>query len=542
MAPDATAIRQALVDQNLADCHIDDSAISAFVERCREALAGIGGQAKAASELIPDDADVAPAAATTDAAAEPASEVVVEVVIGERKDGWVEVNVAPDRMTAWLTLGAPEGGRSVAVSEINAAIKAQGIVHGLRADVLNEVVISGSCIRRVIAEGTEPIPGVEAHFDSLLEDPRAREVSDYEQIDYRDLGQLLLVDPGMPLVKRVPAMPGTDGIDVRGQKVPVKPTPDPGFSKGLTGVAPDANNPNLLVALIAGQPKLVDGGANVNPVVDVEGVNLATGNVEFDGTLNVKGDIQAGMTVRVSGDVIVTGTIESATVVAGGDVSVKGGIVGRADGAAGSQDTARIQCNGSVQARFAEHAHIEAGKNIAIDTSARQSALFAGLEITVGKGPGQGQIVGGQARALLKVRAAVLGSNAGTPTVVQVGFDPRVNAERTTIEATRKRRLEEYAKLKQLLDFLDQNPAKGGGGMREKAEKTREQIETDISNFDARLAQLNGQMELTDTANIEVSKTIYSGVNLQIGQKLLHVLEDRGPARVRLKDDAIILG
>ena len=115
------------------------------------------------------------------------------------------------------------------------------------------------------------------------------------------------------------------------------------------------------------------------------------------------------------------GTLESAEIVAGGDVTVKGGIVGRAEGASSTQETAGIKRNGSVHARFAEHAYIEAGKNITIDTAARQSEMFAGHEILIGKsGSSQGQMIGGQARALLRVRAAILGSTSGTPTVIQV--------------------------------------------------------------------------------------------------------------------------
>jgi hypothetical protein len=343
-------------------------------------------------------------------------------------------------------------------------------------------------------------------------------------------------------VRRIPATQGKDGTNVLGQTVPVKPTPDPAFAKGLPGVIADETDPNLLLAAISGQPKIVDYGAVVNPVVDVESVDLSTGNVTFDGTLNVGGDILAGMRAEVAGDVVVAGTIEAAHVVAGGDVIVKGGIVGRADGVTAAVDTARIECKGSLQAKFAEHARIEAGKSISLETAARQCELLAGQDVTVGKGPSQGQIAGGHARALLKVKAGVLGASSGAPTVVQVGFDPRLNTERMNIEAARKRRLEDFVKVRQLLEFLDQNPAKAVGGIREKAEKTREQIETDVAQFDARLAQLAGQLELADGANIEVGKAIYGGVNLQVGQKLLQVLEDRGPARIYFKDGNIILG
>ncbi|WP_374351405.1 DUF342 domain-containing protein [Chitinimonas sp.] len=519
--PDAAAIHAVLADAGLDQCFIDASAVEAFVAQCKAAR-------QARSEIAPEEG----AASRLDA------------IVGQRRNGSVEVKLAPDRMTAWMTLLAPQGGKSVSVGEVNAAIKARGIVHGLMIEVLNEVILAGSCIDRTIAVGTEPIPGIDAHFDSLLEEIHAsrHEDNQYAEVDYRDLGNLLLVEAGVPIMRRVPAVPGKSGMNVCGQIVPVKPTPDPGFAKGLVGVEADASDPNLLRSAIAGQPKIVDGGAIVNTVVVVDEVNLASGNVVFDGTLNVKGDIHAGMSVRVAGDVIVEGTIEAAKIVAGGDVSAKGGIVGRAESAQGALETAHIECNGSVQAKFAEYAHVQAGKAITLETAARQSELFASDTITVGKGAGLGQIVGGQARALMMVRAGTLGSSSGTPTVIQVGFDPRLNVERINIEQTRKRKLDDGAKIRQLLAFLDKNPGKGQGGVREKAEKTRDQIDAEVAQYDARLQQLAEQIELAEGASIVIGKAIYSGVNLQVGQKLLQVMEDRGACRIRLKDDKIVLG
>ena len=511
MPPDSAFVRQCIADQNLAECFIDEHAITAFTVKCREAS---------------QSGEVAP----------------VDGVIGERRDGWVEVTLSDNRMSAWLSLSPPKGGKPIAVAEINSAIANKGIVHGLLGEALSQAILSGECNSVLIAEGTEPTPGVVAKFESQLDALRAHDASDYEKVDYRDLGELLLVDPGTPLLKRIPAVQGVDGRDVCGRVVPVKPVPDQGFAKGLTGVSISEQDANLLIAIISGQPKVQNNSATVNPVIDLQHIDLESGNIEFDGTIKVKGDIKAGMSVRVSGDVIVQGTVESAEIVAGGDVVVKGGIVGRADTSATTVETARINCNGSLEARFVEHARVMAGKDIIIHTAARQSELYAGQEIVIGKsGSAQGQIIGGQARALLKVKAAVLGASSGTPTVVQVGFDPRVNAERLNIETNRKRRLEEYARVKQLLTFIDQHPAKGEGGVREKALKTREQIDTDIANMDARLTEINDQLELVEGASIEVGKLIYGGVNLQVGSKLMHVLDERQGGKIRLVDDEILI-
>lgn len=147
---------------------------------------------------------------------------------------------------------------------------------------------------------------------------------------------------------------------------------------------------DLLVATLAGQAVVVKRGVRVNPVIDVANVDLETGSIKFEGTLNVAGDIRAGMKVEVTGDVVVKGCIEAAEIIAGGSVSVVGGIIGhseaRAPGAHTLPDnTARIRCGTFFRALFAESAHIEANETIIIDREANHCELMAGKDILVGK-------------------------------------------------------------------------------------------------------------------------------------------------------------
>lgn len=489
---------------------LDDAAIAAFVEQCREATGP------------------------------------VDAVIGEARDGSFDIVVSDSRMEAWLSLVAPRGGRAVSMEQIEEAIRVRQIVHGVKRAELEAALAAGACEHVLIAEGEEPEQGTPAYFDSLLESLKAsgHEHDDDEVVDYRDLGNLVVVDPGTPLMRRHPAVQGRNGVDVFNRTVPARPVADTPFAR-LNGAEPDANDADLLLSTIAGAPSLQANGVVVNPLVDVQDVNLETGNIDFDGTVQVKGDIKAGMTVRVAGDVVVSGTLEAAEVVAGGNVVVKGGIIGKADSApgGGALETARIRCNGSVQAKFIEHAVIEAAGSIQADGGIRQSELTAGDCVVVGKpGSNQGSLIGGRTRALRLVRAPVLGAPSGVPTLVQVGFNPFINAERAALEQTRKRKLDEALKLRQLLAFLDKNPAKGGGGVRAKAENTLGLLENEAASIEGKLRELEGFLELAEGASVEVPKRIYGGVRLQIGQKLVQVDDEKPGARFRMVDGQIAVG
>jgi uncharacterized protein (DUF342 family) len=323
-----------------------------------------------------------------------------------------------------------------------------------------------------------------------------------------------------------------------------KPTPDIPFRNDLKGAAPDKHDPDLLIATLGGQPTLVDKGVVVNSVIDVLNVDLGTGSMMFDGTLHVGGDIKSGMRVKVTGDVIVNGTVEAAEIVAGGNVAVRGGIVGHLDSRPGSRSlpetTARIFCDGSVQALFMENAHIEAGKSILIDRSARQCELIASNEIVVGKaGSKTGQISGGRTQATLRVATGVLGASSGIKTLVQVGSDPYLEKQIADKDAQLKRRIDEIDRVIKLLAYFKQNPKKGEGGIAEKVEGTRRQLVADIDALTEEVKVLREKMELSEQGRVEVAGEIYYGVEVRIARQIWQAPDDMGGAAIQLQGSRI---
>lgn len=55
----------------------------------------------------------------------------------------------------------------------------------------------------------------------------------------------------------------------------------------------------------------------VEPILRVAEVNMATGNIHYDGTVQVDGEVQHGMLVQASGDIIVSGTVDGGVLEAG---------------------------------------------------------------------------------------------------------------------------------------------------------------------------------------------------------------------------------
>lgn len=510
---DSAMLREALGAQGYGEFHFGDKALDGFIVKAREAQAPLS------------------------------------LPIGKRLDAELKIVATDNLMTAFMTLTPAKGGKALLLEDILAALQQQGFTFGIAQDAIEAALARGHCERLPIAHGVPPVPGCAAHFKNMLEEREKHlfEADENAVVLYRDLSHLLLVKQGDLLLRRIPPLPGRDGTNIKGQVVSAPALPEIQFADKNQGAVLDPEDANLLVAACAGQPVITRNGALVNSTLEVGDLDLATGNIEFDGTIRIKGDVKAGMRLKASGDVIVLGTVESAHISAGGNVAVKGGIIGRPNSQAGGvglpADTAHIECGGSLQAVFLENARVKAADSIRIDFYARQCELFARNEIVVGKrGVKNSHLAGGVTQATLLVKALNLGTPNGLKTLVQVGSDPYLIQELAEKEVVFKRKLAELDQVQKLIAHFKQNPQKAAGGVGEKIEATRKQVASAIFILIEEKNELTAKLGLTQQARVEVGEALYDGVEIRIGKQVGRVRERHGACAARLAEGVVVVG
>jgi uncharacterized protein (DUF342 family) len=482
------------------------------------------------------------------AAARTTKEVLIWL-IGKRRDAEISIRIDDDWMSASLTIVPAQGGKAPTLAGINDLLRTHQISHGILHAEIDAILAAGSCENRVIARGQTPVEGQPTRFESLLEQ-KQHELSHIDEmavVKFRDLSHLLLVEPGDHLMRRYPPVAGSNGINIKGEVAFAPTLDDLKFATNYPGAAVSPLDPDLLIATLAGQPTPTGNGVGVNPVVNVESVDLSVGNIEFEGTLNVAGDVIAGMRIKVTGDVIIQGTLEAAEVIAGGNVAVGGGIVGHADARHGAhglpQDTARIRCKGSLQAMFVENAHIEAGDSIFVERSVRQCELIALNDIIVGKaGSKLSQIVGGTSQAKHLIRVLTLGSSAGIKTHVQIGHDPYADDQIETKERFIKAKHQELDQVQKLLAFFKVNPKKGEGGIAQKVDATRAQLIGEIGRAMLELEELRQNVALDQDARVEVGKMVYFGTEVKMDNKTWQAKDDISATIIGWEDGQLTPG
>ncbi|TSA48421.1 MAG: DUF342 domain-containing protein [Nitrosomonadales bacterium] len=479
------------------------------------------------------------------------------LAIGERRDGHVAVTIAADRMSASVTIAPPVGGRAADRQQVLDALKAAGVVSGILDAEIDAAVARGQVEEKTVARGRAPVHGSDTVFQSLMPEAKERRpvMDDHGMIDYRNLGLFVSARIGTPLMRRIPATPGVPGKDVLGAAIPADPGKDASFAPGLKGTALAADDVNVLVAAIAGQPVLVANGVMVEPTLTVENIDLSTGNLDFEGTLNIAGDVKAGMKIRASGDVIIGGTVEAAEVYADGDIIIKGGIIGHGRGSSGhadedsagashpQHDTARIHSGGSVSAHFIENAVVEAGNCIIVDELALQSELTAINQVVVGKeGSKKGHIVGGVVRATLQVQAIIVGSPAGIRTTIEVGVNPLLQSKLRGLA----KQLQQKEKLKEELTLVvvygKGNPQRISPELLQKTERTCESLQLDIATLNQEMEALQTQMDLAADARVVIGQKVYGGVQIRIGDKIRQIDDERSYGTFRLVDAEVFFG
>lgn len=465
---------------------------------------------------------------------------VAALRLAERVDAELDIQISKDGMEATLDIIPAQGGAPITKNQVLAALAEKGVTEGILLDEVNQAIAAGTATACIIARGRPPVHGQNGYFESLIPDVRARvpQIKESGKIDYRDLGEIQVVRTGDPLMLRHRATSGTPGATVLGVAIPPKPGKDVMFASKLTGVATCPNNPDQLQATQTGQPVVVKDGMIVEPVFTLPAVNMASGNINFDGSVVIKGDVGAGMTVKASGDIEVGGVVENAHLEAGGSIVIKGGALGSIDQKSGRDYT--LRCGQNFQAAYAQKVRIEAGDSIFIDDMAMQCELTAAHHIKVGKTK-RGNIIGGRSQAMLSITARVLGAPNRINTACHIGVSPSLHKEAKELAEQRDGVETQLLEISKLLDFASHNPGRLRPEMIEKARQTAAALSDEIARLREAEKQLTDKIALAQEARVVAEETLHEGVEVHVGNLRYRVVGDHGAGQIQMGGNGLEL-
>jgi uncharacterized protein (DUF342 family) len=351
----------------------------------------------------------------------------------ERVDATISVTIDRDEMGATADITAAQGGKNLSAKAILMAAKEVGVKKGFSKEELIKLAQlaarekPNNHVIHQIASGKLAIKGKDAEIKPLVESAQSRILRPKRKedgsVDMRDLGDIVCVKVGDPLAKKFPLTAGKEGYTVTAVSLPAEPGNDITLVPG-EGTALSPKNQNILLSEKVGLPKKTAHGMEVDEVYKIKNVTVATGNINFTGSVIIDGDVNEGMKVIASGDVTVGGFVESATIEAGGDITISGGIIGRKHDTEKTTVTdvkmsVSINAKGSIYAKYCQYAEIVCSKDVRIENQLLHSLLDVQGSIKVGtEEKSNGKLIGGYIKVGTFVTAGIIGAPAGSNTII----------------------------------------------------------------------------------------------------------------------------
>ena len=232
------------------------------------------------------------------------------------------------------------------------------------------------CTNIIIAKGKLPTAGKDAtinyYFDTSV-DARP-ELKEDGSVDFFKLNLLHHCTKGQVLAEIIPEEKGEDGVDIFGAVTAAREVKKASFNHGRNlEISEDGHK---LLSMVDGHVSMVEGAVFVSDVYSVDDVSTSTGNIEYHGNIEVKGNVCENFSVKTDGNVFVNGVVEGAVIEAGGDIVIARGMHG--------QNKGKLVAGGNIIAKFLSAAEVTAHGFVEAE-QILNSKVVAGTEVQPAK-------------------------------------------------------------------------------------------------------------------------------------------------------------
>lgn len=430
------------------------------------------------------------------------------------------LTVSPNKMTVIARFYPPSlQGERMNPEELLSDLQFKKITTGIKREEIERFFETKSyCTDFVVAQGKIPRNGTDGRIEyyfatDLKAKPALKEDG---SVDFFHLDVICHCNKGDVLARLFPEDPGDPGLTVYGEKIKPRDVKRVALKYGHNIIL--SEDKLVLTADADGHVTLVDDKVFVSNVLEVENVDIATGNIDYEGSVMVNGNVCTNFQVRAKGNIEVKGVVEGAYMEAGGDIIIARGVNGMARGI--------LKAGGNVVSKYIENAKVTAGGYISTE-AILHSEVGAGTEVIVtGK---RGFITGGKVTAGNLVQVKTLGSAMGADTIVAVGVDPSLKAKMEQLQRGIAEDCKVIAQIHPVLTAANQKLAQGIElrpelmknlqDMIQKENQIKQKIEDDTKEYN----ELKKMLDESNGAKVEVMGEVFAGTRISISDVSLVV-------------------
>jgi uncharacterized protein len=451
----------------------------------------------------------------------------------------IEVSIAGDSLAAQVKIvPVAETVALINESDIFESLSHAGVIFGILPDAIQNLIEAKTLNAPVeVARGEPAGDGrdgyVRFHFErdgrkvTLKEDASGR-------VNFKDMNLIQNVHKGDLLCELIPPESGPDGISVRGEPIHGKLGAATKLPGGKNIEAVDGGT--KLRALIDGMVVWNDPEIAIEPVYVVDRVDSSTGNIRFNGSVVVNGEVGDGFEIYAAEDVTIGMSVGRIIIEAGGNIKIEGGILG--------QDKARLTAKGSLHLKFVQDSHLSAGHEIIVEDYIRSSQVTASGPIIVKSS--NGWISGGMISSESWIYCHTIGLTSNPiDTRLTIGHNPAYYQERDGLESDIVEKIGDFLKLQGSLlklrvlkakDQLSQPQLR----LYEKILSAMDTIRIQLHEKDARYNELTEKINTVFSGNIYIEGVANEGTKLMIGNASKDIHHPRRQVQFSLKEGDLV--
>lgn len=390
------------------------------------------------------------------------------------------------------------------------------ITYGILNVKLKSIVTAKATL---IAQGTPPVKGEDTQITYLELPERKPVIREDGKADYYDMNFIYEIEEGAWLGEKIHAQPGIPGINIYGESIPAPLGRDlPLNYDKKSAYEVEEEGKTVLRSKISGVVEEHQGMVSVNQHLPIDGdVGIETGNIEFNGSVSIKGTVQPGFSVVANGDI----SIEHPEGVSGaklikslyGDIFIRGGIFGLGE--------TLVEAAGDIFVKHVNDAHLVAGQNLNIGFYSLGSNLTAHSILVDER---KGKIIGGTAIAKSTIVSAFTGNRLERPTELIINSINRAQSleviqyKASLLKSMHEDMVQLEAQIERILPVIHTLTPRQLAALELTKQKLASNKET-AQNLDREIKQLMNDLRKVSKAEIHVTKEAYPGTYIQIGKK-----------------------
>ncbi len=342
----------------------------------------------------------------------------------EEQDGEADISshccleISSDKMRVDLVLLELPMARELRYEDLMALCNANHVVYGIQHARLkqelkqfNELSSALSSYQiKNIALGQPLTMPQDGRIQMLVKEDTRIHFDKEGRADFRNIDKFKHIKQGAVLARRVPPIEGKAGINVYGEKVPTPEPKDPRLVCGANVAFVDKLN-----TYIAQEKGIFHRDGNtisISRLLHIDSnVGLETGNIIYDDSVYVEGDVEAGALLSCLGDLEVQGFIESNDVRTTQSLRVHKGI--------NAKDGKMIYIGRDLHTMYLDNSKVYVAKDAYVERSLNATKLIVHGNLLMGKE--RSVIVGGEIFVYGSLVSNQLGNLSGVPTKIRMG-------------------------------------------------------------------------------------------------------------------------